>query len=389
MSYPLVQIKRVARVVNGGTPTPAEENWNGSVLWATPVDLNKVDGGFISNTDRCLSDIGVETGSVKVPAGSVILSTRAPIGYAAVAQNEISFNQGCKALVPHQPDETDSRYLRYAIQSSVEQLQVLGKGSTFLELSTQDLGSFRVPWPSYSEQVKIADQLDRELAEIDGLIADQQRLESLLEERYLAELEYELIEKATEFIELRRLNPICSSGTSVSGSPWPAGEDELGVLKTGVVSNGSFDSTQNKLVDDTVEILRLSIPVKANTIIVNRANSPELVGSSAYIAKDYPNLYLSDKLWQLSFPSIDLESLNLVFKTRFYKNQVRQRASGASNSMQNISFSDFSTIKIPVLKNKELRTFKKNIKIDSTISPIRLYVEKTKATLLQELFSNE
>lgn len=196
MSYPLVQIKRVARVVNGGTPTPAEENWNGSVLWATPVDLNKVDGGFITNTDRCLSDIGVETGSVKVPAGSVILSTRAPIGYAAVAQNEISFNQGCKALVPHRPDETDSRYLRYAIQSSVEQLQVLGKGSTFLELSTQDLGSFCVPWPSYSEQVKIADQLDRELAEIDGLIADQIRLQELLTER-LTSLTFELATDAS------------------------------------------------------------------------------------------------------------------------------------------------------------------------------------------------
>lgn len=196
MSYPLVQIKRVARVVNGGTPTPAEENWNGSVLWATPVDLNKVDGGFITNTDRCLSDIGVETGSVKVPAGSVILSTRAPIGYAAVAQNAISFNQGCKALVPHRPDETDSRYLRYAIQSSVEQLQVLGKGSTFLELSTQDLGSFCVPWPSYSEQVKIADQLDRELAEIDGLIADQIRLQELLTER-LTSLTFELATDAS------------------------------------------------------------------------------------------------------------------------------------------------------------------------------------------------
>ena len=216
-----------------------------------------------------------------------------------------------------------------------------------------------LPFPPFQEQIKMAEQLDRELTEIDGSIADQQRLDSLLEERYLAELEYELIEKATEFIELRRLNPICSSGTSVSGSPWPAGEDELGVLKTGMVSSGSFDSTQNKLVDDTVEILRLSTPVKVNTIIVNRANSPELVGSSAYIAKDYPNLYFSDKLWQLSFPSIDLESLNLVFKTRFYKNQVRQRASGTSNSMQNISFYDFSTIKIPVLKNKELRTFKK------------------------------
>lgn len=179
-------------------------------------------------------------------------------------------------------------------------------------------------------------------------------MQSLLDERYAAELEYELIGKATEFVEIRRLLPQMVSGTSVNGAPWPATEGEFGVLKTGVVSQGFFDPTQNKAVIEEPEIQRMSTPVTQGKIIVNRANSPELVGSAAYVDRDYPNLFLSDKLWQIDFANADNELMALVMQTQFFKDQVRQRCVGASSSMQNLSYQDFLSTKVPQTK-KEIK----------------------------------
>lgn len=243
------------------------------------------------------------------------------------------------------------RYVHYLLRSDFYTKYYLSISSGVRpnqwDLDPAMFGRILLLVPSKSEQITIANKLDNELAEIDGLIADQQRLNRLVKERYYSELEYELIGKATEFIELRRLNPICTSGTSVNGSPWPADKDQYGVLKTGVVTGGIFDSTQNKLVDEPDEIARLSTPVAAGTIIVNRANSPELVGSAAYIERDHPNLFLSDKLWQITFPNSNPKTLAMIFNTQYFKDQIRQRATGASNSMQNISYKDFTSIKVP------------------------------------------
>lgn len=79
-----VPLRRIATVVNGGTPTADASNWGGEVPWATPVDLGRHDGRALGATERTLTDRGLETGSSLVPERSIILSTRAPIGYVCV-----------------------------------------------------------------------------------------------------------------------------------------------------------------------------------------------------------------------------------------------------------------------------------------------------------------
>jgi type I restriction enzyme S subunit len=186
------KIRRVARIVNGGTPTPAAEYWNGAVLWATPVDLNTVDGRTISTTSRTLTEDGLRAGSAAVRAGSVVLSTRAPIGYSAVAVERTSFNQGCKGLVPSA--QLASQFLLFVIQGAKAELIRRGQGTTFLELSTSGLASMPVPIPARDEQIGIANFLDKETAEIDAFIADQEELIGLLAERRAASLLRETLE---------------------------------------------------------------------------------------------------------------------------------------------------------------------------------------------------
>lgn len=170
MSFKTVELRRIATIVNGGTPTPSAENWGGGVPWATPVDLGRVNGGILGGTERTLTAHGVATGSTVVPPGSVLLSTRAPIGYTAIARSAVAFNQGCKALVPRVG--VDSRFLRYAVQASETELVAAGRGSTFQEVNGADVAAHRVSIAATHEQRQIADYLDHETAEIDAFIAD-------------------------------------------------------------------------------------------------------------------------------------------------------------------------------------------------------------------------
>lgn len=255
----------------------------------------------------------------------------------------------------------DNKYLKYVLDSEPVR-KFLSSRTTSATRSHQrvephEITALGIPWPDSQNRLSFVRELDRELAEIDEFIADVTKLQKLIEERELAELEKNLVESATEFVELRRFKPRCISGTSVNAAPWKANDAEFGVLKTGVVSKGYFDPSQNKAVLEESEISRLSTPVKANTIIVNRANSPELVGSAAFVEKDYPNLFLSDKLWQINFEGADNNHMATVMQTRFFKEQVHQRCVGASSSMQNLSYQDFLPIKIPNYKIVNLRNW--------------------------------
>lgn len=279
----------------------------------------------------------------------------------------------------------DSRFLGYVLRSPefIDRASAEAYGSKMPRIEWERIKNYQIPAPLLVEQKRIADKLDRELAEIDELIADVVKLQKLIEEREIAELEKNLIENATEFVELRRLKPKCISGTSVNAAPWQAGDSEFGVLKTGVVSKGYFDPSQNKAVIEESEISRLSVPVKANTIIVNRANSPELVGSAAFVEKGYPNLFLSDKLWQIDFEDANNEYMAVVMQTRFFKEQIRQRCVGASSSMQNLSYQDFLTIKVPKIKYRKIKiAYEKHTELKLLINSLE---EKKISTIAEKM----
>ena len=178
--WPKVQLRRLFRIVNGGTPTADPINWDGEVRWATPVDLARVDGEFIDETERRLTATGLRSGSRSVPSESLILSTRAPIGYIAQTGREMAFNQGCRGLVP--VENMDIRYFRYQLSALRNDLQALGAGSTFQELSTGALATMRLTNPDVATQRMIADLLDAKTDRVDGLIDKHRQMIELLTE---------------------------------------------------------------------------------------------------------------------------------------------------------------------------------------------------------------
>ncbi len=181
--WDVTALKRHFRIVGGSTPKSETESfWDGDVLWATPSDLSKIDSLYLGETQRKITAEGLAScGTSLVPAESIILSTRAPIGSLAIAKVTMCTNQGCKSLVP--TESADPKYFAHLLSISSTELNIRGKGTTFLELSADELGAFKAPVPTFAEQTAIAEFLDRETGKIDELVAEQRRLMELLKKK--------------------------------------------------------------------------------------------------------------------------------------------------------------------------------------------------------------
>ena len=175
------RVKAVAEIRNGGTPkTSVSSYWDGDVCWITPDDLGTLRGREIRRGKRSITEAGYAAcGSTMGPAGSVVLSTRAPIGHAGILAEAACTNQGCRLLVPH---GIRSKYLYYLICVLRSELASLGQGSTFTELSSLALGNVRVPVPPESEQNTIVQWIEGAIGDIDAAIAGIWREIHLLQE---------------------------------------------------------------------------------------------------------------------------------------------------------------------------------------------------------------
>ncbi|MDX6697832.1 MAG: type restriction enzyme subunit [Solirubrobacteraceae bacterium] len=179
-----MQVRRLFQIVNGGTPSSDQGNWGGEVTWVTPDDLGKSDGIRIATSARTLTMAGLRASANLVPRGTIVLSTRAPIGHIAIADVRLAFNQGCKGLVPRQ--DLDERFFYYQLIAMRPELQVAGQGVTFPELSGVRLGAMRLACPSLGEQRRIADFLERETGRIDEALRLKRELFDRLSDRVAA-----------------------------------------------------------------------------------------------------------------------------------------------------------------------------------------------------------
>jgi type I restriction enzyme S subunit len=151
------KIKEIFEVISGSTPSTSQEQyWDGNVKWVTPKDFSKLKGIEINITDRNITKAGLESCSTHIiPQGSIIISTRAPIGYVAILGDEMCCNQGCKALVPL-ANNADPYYFYFLLKSKTKELNNLGSGSTFKELSKAKLEEFTVIVPNIKVQNEIS-----------------------------------------------------------------------------------------------------------------------------------------------------------------------------------------------------------------------------------------
>ena len=175
------KIKEVGEIAGGTTPsTKKKEYWDGRIPWLTPKDLRDYEYVYISRGERNITEKAVKECSLKFfPEGTVLLTTRAPIGYVAIAKNRITANQGFRNIVPH---KIKSEYLYYYLKNVTDYLKSLAGGSTFGELTGTTLKEVLIPYPPPEEQSRIATVLSW----FDDLIENKKRQNEILEKVAMA-----------------------------------------------------------------------------------------------------------------------------------------------------------------------------------------------------------
>ena len=175
----------VADIVNGATPsTHNSENYDGSIIWITPKDLSGQKQKIIRRGQRNISEIGFNNCSAQmIPPYNILMSSRAPIGLLAINENECCTNQGFKNLVLDK-SICDTDYMYYYLQFHMKEIEALGSGTTFKEISKSALQGLEIRLPDLEKQRDIAkclSDLDRKI-ELNKQINDN--LEAMAKQLY-------------------------------------------------------------------------------------------------------------------------------------------------------------------------------------------------------------
>lgn len=298
-----VQLRRFFNVKGGTTPSTSESSyWGGSIPWVTPADLSTDGIDYVSDSNSKVTIKGLKENNLLLSEkGWVVFSNRAPIGKVAICGTPLCTNQGCKLIYPNNEKQYNTKYLAYWLISNKAKLNLLGSGTTFNEISTSTLLSFRIPLVDIHQQNKIVDLLDRRVKNIDDVIKEKTiQLEKLSEYRQSlitqavtkgldpkAEMKDSGVEWIGKIPAHWNIAAIKHCGQYTNGltySPQDLVADGTPVLRSTNVQNGQLDI--NDLVFVRSEVAVDSMLKAGDVLICSRNGSAKLIGKCAYISEE-------------------------------------------------------------------------------------------------------
>ncbi len=319
MEYRRITLNEAGTIVSGATPKTSDaSNFGGDIPWITPADLSGYTKKYIAKGARNISQKGYESCStVLMPAGSVLFSSRAPIGYVAIARNPICTNQGFKSIIPN--SDIDSEFLYYQLKYLRKQIQELGSGTTFKEISAKKFGTVNIIVPPLPEQERIVARIEELFSELDKAVetlnTTKQQLavyrQAVLKEAFIGALTHSwrnqhfsktadevlqdiysknnvvghtdlmenyslpLLPKSWKWISIGDI----SKGAEYGSSKKSDKQGKVPVLRMGNIQNGAFQWDDLVYSSDEDEIKKYEL--HSGDVLFNRTNSPELVGKTA------------------------------------------------------------------------------------------------------------
>ena len=175
-----MRLSSLGEIVGGGTPkTSVSTYWdNGNIPWITPADMKYIAGKYIEKGSRNITEDGLKNSSAcMMPIGTIIYSSRAPIGYIAITSTSLCTNQGFKSFVPI--FTYINNYIYYCLIALTDEIRSRASGTTFKEISGAELGNTLIPFPPYDEQERIVGQIEKArpfLSEYDTIDISLQKL---------------------------------------------------------------------------------------------------------------------------------------------------------------------------------------------------------------------
>lgn len=401
------RLKNFCIIKNGSTPKSDNELfWNGNIIWITPQDIGKKESIYLSNSLRKITEEGYRScGTSLIPKNSIILTTRAPIGNIAISSVELCMNQGCKALIIK---NREFKYIYYLLLSSSNILQSLGTGTTFLELSTNNLALFNIPLFSAKEEKKIANFLDEKSKIFDEAISKKEQLISKLElakQSLISEVvtgKLKIVEQNSKLQTIKREeNELKSSGVEWLGDipkDWKLtklkylGDAIIGLTysPTDVVDKNEgilvlrSSNVQNKRItfEDNVYVKSV-IPKKLLTkiddiLICSRNGSRNLIGKNALITEKSQDLTFG--AFMTIFRSKYNKYLFYIFNSDIFEAQSASFLSSTINQLTTGNLNNFKIVLPSLEEQQKISKYldEKLIHFDNTIEKTKQSITKLK-----------
>lgn len=267
-----VRIGEVCSVVSGTTPkSNVQAYWNGKYNWVTPAELTD-DTVYVKETQRKITQLGIEASSLKsFPTGTVLLSSRAPIGKVAITGTEMYCNQGFKNLICS--DRIHNKYLYWFLKDHTSYLNSLGRGATFKEISKKIVEQIEIPLPPVEIQCQISIMLD---AVSDLLNLRKKKLAEL--DKLIQSVFYDMFGNK-DFSQVSLISLI-SDGAGLSYGIVQPGDDgtgNMGVIRPVDFRNGKIDSQNIKYINRDIGAPYKRTELTGNELLITVRGTTGLV----------------------------------------------------------------------------------------------------------------
>lgn len=343
----MTKLGDICAIVSGTTPkSNCQEYWDGDINWITPAELND-DSNVIYESQRKITEQAVQDSNLKpFPAGTVLLSSRAPIGKVAIAGVEMYCNQGFKNLICS--DKIYNRYLYHFLKNSTEYLNSLGRGATFKEISKSIVENIEIPLPSLDEQRRIAAVLDK----VSGLIAKRReqldKLDELVKARFVemfGDPEFNLrnwpIVSISDVCTVGSSKRIYQSEQTFDGVPFLRISDLNHLIDTGDFCPSLFISEEK--YQELQQ--RGQVPIEGDILVTSRGTL-----GRCYIIKTTDRFYFQDGMisW-ISNLSNEITSLFIahLFDMQSIKRRIESMQAGSTVSYLSIDMIKRLKIMLP------------------------------------------
>lgn len=270
MSEMEYRICEIGEVVGGGTPsTKRNEYWNGCIPWISPKDLTSYTSVYISHGKKFITKEGLKSGSTLLPQNTVLMSSRAPIGYLAIAENELCTNQGFKSIVCNE-EKVVPLYLYYYLKANIEYIRLFGTGATFPEISAKALRKIKI---NIEESTEKQNRVASVLSNYDNLIENHNKRIKLLEQmsenlykewfvrfRFPGYEQIKFIDGIPSDWQILRMSNFCYVTDGTHDTPKPVNEGGIPLVTGKCIKNGfiDFNETYNISYQDHESISKRS-----------------------------------------------------------------------------------------------------------------------------------
>ena len=265
----VLPLGEVAEVVGGGTPSrDVPAFWGNDHHWITPSEVVAKDGQTADRSKEQISDLGLQSSGAKLhPPGTILMTSRASIGFAAIAKEEICTNQGFQSLRCR--SKLDNWFALHQIRHRRAELQQLAAGSTFLEVSGSNVRSFPFIVPPLPEQKKIAEMLSG----IDNLIASTKQQEAKHRELALGIAE-NILDSNCEYTRLGDVTTLITKGTTPTSLGMSFSEQGINFIKVeSIISDGVIDPGKFSFIGSDVHDALKRSQIKSKDILFTIAGA--------------------------------------------------------------------------------------------------------------------